>query len=163
MDTERTTPKWERYYEFRSWLADQLNAHEWKPIDLARRMNPTDPVNAASSISKWMSGKRQPDPASVRILADILGEDVDYALELAGHRPRQTAADDELAAMRRTIKATADKLPRESLRSMLTIMRALLDEETKGDKIPPSMPRRNDSAAVVAVLARGLNRAPACW
>ena len=120
--------KWDEYRPFRAWLERELAAREWKPIDLARRINPEAPANVASSISRWMLGKRQPDPVSCAMLAEILGADLDMVLELAGHRPHTAREEDELVTK---ITAGVRDLPRSQQEMIATTVRALHDELTR--------------------------------
>lgn len=120
--------KWEGYRPFRAWLERELAAREWKPIDLARRINPEAPANVASSISRWMLGKRQPDPVSCAMLSEILGVDLDMVLELAGHRPHTAREEDELVLR---IAAGLRDLPRAQQEMIDTTVRALHDELTR--------------------------------
>lgn len=115
--------RWEGFRPFRGWLENELDRRDWRPIDLARRINPEYPANVASSISKWMSGKRQPDTASCALIADILGADLDTVLELAGHKPKRQG--DELID---SIAASLRALPREQVEYIGTSVRALHDD-----------------------------------
>ena len=115
--------RWEGFKPFRGWLENELDRRDWRPIDLARRINPEYPANVASSISKWMSGKRQPDTASCAVIADILGADLDTVLELAGHKPKREG--DELID---SIAASLRALPREQVEYISTSVRALHDD-----------------------------------
>ena len=115
--------RWEAFGPFRDWLEGELRARDWKPIDLARRVNPDSPANFASSISKWTSGKRQPDTVSCAVIADILGADLDRVLELAGHKPAHNG--DELID---SIAASLRSLPRSQVEVIGTTVRALHDE-----------------------------------
>ncbi len=64
------------------WIQLQLDRREWRAADLSRRIGVPN-----GNISRWVNGRRVPDPASCDLLADVFGADVDYVLMLAGHRP----------------------------------------------------------------------------
>lgn len=117
---------------FRAWLADELDEREWRPMDLARRVQPDNPQSMASSISKWSRGIRQPDPASLERLAFVLGADPDYVLALGGHRRVSDAAplsDRE----RRTadLAAMIRDLPQSDLAPVEVLVRGLHDAAVK--------------------------------
>ena len=158
-------PKWEEYRPFREWLLTELDKREWKPIDLARRIKPEAPVDVASSISRWMRGERRPDTESCRILADVLGTDIDYVLELAGHKPPElTPEEDEVF---RSLVARVKALPPEQVALIDTAVRALHDNEMRrraetsieGDGVTPKSKKQKAAAigqSPMALIPPGL-------
>jgi transcriptional regulator with XRE-family HTH domain len=67
---------------FATWVRTQQRRREWNDADLARRLG----VNSGI-VSNWLSGKRRPNPRSCDLLADVFGADLDFVLNLVGHRP----------------------------------------------------------------------------
>lgn len=120
------------FLPFRTWLFDELDAREWRAMDLARRVQPDNPQSMASSISKWSRGLRQPDPASLERLAFVLGADPDYVLALGGHRRVSTAAP-VTERERRTadLAAMIRDLPPSDLAPVEVLVRGLHDAATK--------------------------------
>lgn len=68
--------------KFALWMNGQLRRRDWKPADLAKRLG-----MPSGTISRWLSGRRQPSTGSCDHIADVLGADPDTVLTLAGHRP----------------------------------------------------------------------------
>jgi transcriptional regulator with XRE-family HTH domain len=96
--------------QFIAWVRKQLRRRQWNDAEFARRLD-----MPSGTISRWMSGERQPNTASCDRIADIFGVDVDLVLTLAGHRPEDTRLqpDDELAelfAMLKRVRLTPDRL-----------------------------------------------------
>lgn len=149
--------RWEGYRPFRNWLQGELDKREWKMVDLARRVSPEDPAKFASTISKWMRGDRQPSPESCRVLADILGADLDYVLELAGHKParRRNERDEPIES----IAAMLRRLPREQVEMIQAAVRSLYDQYTRtrsgsaGQQRPKSGGGKNDDEEPVRLMA----------
>src|SRR5918998_2646226 len=81
---------------FATWVRGQLRRRGWNAAELARRL-----PAPSGTVSRWLSGERQPSPRSCDLLADVLGVDLDLVLTLAGHRPgpEATAPDDQRAAI----------------------------------------------------------------
>jgi transcriptional regulator with XRE-family HTH domain len=79
-----------------AWLRGQLRRRGWNAAELARRLHVP-----SGTISRWMTGERQPSSRSCDLLADVLGVDLDLVLTLAGHRPgpETSAPDDQRAAI----------------------------------------------------------------
>ena len=109
-----------------SWMRRQLSRNEWTAADLSRRVG-----MSPGRISEWLSGKRQPNPASCLRIADAFNADPDYVLALAGHRLQPAAAepDDtraELIAMLQRVQLTPDRLAglEGTLRAWIEIDRA---------------------------------------
>ena len=109
-----------------SWMRRQLARNEWTAADLSRRVG-----MSAGRISEWLSGKRQPNPASCLRIADAFNADPDYVLALAGHRlqPAEPQPDDtraELIAMLNRVQLTPDRLAglEGTLRAWLELDRA---------------------------------------
>lgn len=71
------------------WIERELRSREWRQADLARRARVS-----TTAVSDWVRGKRVPDPASCDLLADIFHANLDYVLDLAGHRPPDPRDDD---------------------------------------------------------------------
>jgi transcriptional regulator with XRE-family HTH domain len=107
-------------------ILDALAERDWKPVDLARRMRPDAVQGSASSLSKYMRGLRQPDPATCLIIAAVLGEDPDHVLRLAGHRPHRSGG----SSTRDAIYNLVDSLPEDALAPLLLMLRALQDRQT---------------------------------
>ena len=126
--------RWQGFRPFRVWLEGELTARDWRPIDLARRLNPEAPANVASSISKWMSGKRQPDTVSCAAIADVLGVDLDMVLALAEHKP--ASVGDPLID---SIAASLRALPRAQVEMISTSVRALHDQLVRHRSDAPSV------------------------
>ena len=98
--------------------------------ELARRLQVP-----SGTISRWMTGERQPSPRSCDLLADVLGVDLNLVLALAGHRPgpEVTAPDDQRAAiiaLLERINLTPDRAA--GLQGTLTSWLELDREERRG-------------------------------
>lgn len=141
--------RWQGYRPFRVWLEGELTARDWRPIDLARRLNPEAPANVASSISKWMSGKRQPDTVSCAAIADVLGVDLDMVLSLAEHKPASASVGDPLID---SIAASLRALPRAQVEMISTSVRALHDQIVRHRSDAPSVD--GDGSGQVAAPAK---------
>jgi transcriptional regulator with XRE-family HTH domain len=87
--------RWQ-HERFVEWLRGQLRRRGWNAAELARRLQVP-----SGTISRWMTGERQPSSRSCDLLADVLGVDLDFVLTLAGHRPgpEATGPDDQRAAI----------------------------------------------------------------
>lgn len=112
---------------FRAWLLDELDRRRWRPMDLARLMQPDNPQSMASSISKWSRGIRQPDPASLERLAYVLGADLDYVLALGGHRRSTERPVSERERRAADIAAMVRELPPGDLAPVEVLVRGLHD------------------------------------
>src|SRR5919112_753126 len=73
--------RWQ-HERFVEWLRGQLRRRGWNAAELGRRLQVP-----SGTISRWMTGERQPSSRSCDLLADVLGVDLDLVLTLAGHRP----------------------------------------------------------------------------
>lgn len=73
---------------FASWFASELQLRDWTAADFARAANIQPGV-----VSHWMWGKRRPNPESADLIADVLGVDLDFILNLLGHRPMSERVD----------------------------------------------------------------------
>ena len=98
-----------RHERFVEWLRGQLRRRGWNAAELARRLQVP-----SGTISRWMTGERQPSSRSCDLLADVLGVDLDLVLTLAGHRPgpESIAPDDQRAtiiALLERINLTPDR------------------------------------------------------
>jgi transcriptional regulator with XRE-family HTH domain len=96
---------------FHAWLRRQLQRRDWSQADLARRMNA-----ATGAVSNWVRGERIPNPQSCERLADVLGEDPDFVLTLAGHRPPDPSDDDPRIGQLVTL---ARKMPSHELDELI--------------------------------------------
>ena len=85
-----------QHERFVEWLRTQLRRRGWNAAELARRLRVP-----SGTISRWMTGERQPSSRSCDLLADVLDVDLDLVLTLAGHRPGPEAPepDDQRAAI----------------------------------------------------------------
>jgi transcriptional regulator with XRE-family HTH domain len=124
---EATSWRHERFVE---WLRRQLQRRGWKAAELARRLH-----MPSGTISRWMTGERQPSSRSCDLLADVLGVDLDLVLTLAGHRPgpEDLAPDDQRAtiiALLERINLTPDRAA--GLQGTLTSWLELDREERRG-------------------------------
>ncbi len=98
-----------QHERFVRWLRGQLRRRGWNAAELARRLHVP-----SGTISRWMTGERQPSSRSCDLLADVLGVDLDLVLTLAGHRPgpEDPAPDDQRAdiiALLERINLTPDR------------------------------------------------------
>jgi transcriptional regulator with XRE-family HTH domain len=123
---EATRWQHERFVE---WLRMQLR-RGWNAAELARRLQVP-----SGTISRWMTGERQPSSRSCDLLADVLGVDLDLVLTLAGHRPgpESAAPDDQRAAiiaLLERINLTPDRAA--GLQGTLTSWLELDREERRG-------------------------------
>jgi transcriptional regulator with XRE-family HTH domain len=109
---------------FREWLYEELHQRRWRAVDLARRLEVP-----SGTVSRWLSGERQPSPRSCEILANILGVDADFVLTLARHRPaaRSLAADDPRQRIIELIERI-DLSPSQAA-GLEAMLRAWLDEQ----------------------------------
>lgn len=123
-------PKWENAPKFRAWLLDELDDREWRPVDLARKMQPDNPASMASSISKWLRGIRQPDPSSIDRMCEVLGCDTDYVLILAGHRA-PVSSRLEQDERRSHVAAMIADMSAEDFQAIETIVRAFHDKQLR--------------------------------
>ena len=107
----------------------QLRRRGWNAAELARRLQVP-----SGTISRWMTGERQPSSRSCDLLADVLGVDLDLVLTLAGHRPdRDRRPDDQRAAiiaLLERITLTPDRAA--GLQGTLTSWLELDREERRG-------------------------------
>jgi transcriptional regulator with XRE-family HTH domain len=119
-----------RHERFVEWLRAQLRRRGWNAAELARRLHVP-----SGTISRWMTGERQPSSRSCDLLADVLGADLDFVLTLAGHRPgpELDAPDDQratLIALLERINLTPDRAA--GLQGTLTSWLELDREERRG-------------------------------
>src|ERR687898_1191527 len=120
-----------RHERFVEWLRGQLRRRGWNAAELARRLHVP-----SGTISRWMTGERQPSSHSCDLLADVLGVDLDLVLTLAGHRPgpETIAPDDQRAAiiaLLERINLTPDRAA--GLQGTLTSWLELDREERRGE------------------------------
>lgn len=66
---------------FPLWLRQELDDREWTPMEFSRRLGV-----GHGTISMWLSGKRHPNPKSIKLVADALVIDEDVAMIAAGHK-----------------------------------------------------------------------------
>jgi transcriptional regulator with XRE-family HTH domain len=110
--------------QFREWLQEELHQRRWRAVDLARRLEVPN-----GTISRWLSGERQPSPRYCEMLADVLGVDADYVLTLARHRlPSVAIAPDD---PRQRIIALVERinLTPSQAAGLEGMLRAWLDEQ----------------------------------
>src|SRR4026209_2570890 len=90
---EATSWRHERFVE---WLRGQLRRRGWNAAELARRLKVP-----SGTISRWMTGERQPSSHSCDLLAAVLAVAPHLVLTLAGHRPELeiSGPDDQRAAI----------------------------------------------------------------
>lgn len=69
---------------FGHWLKQEFARREWRPGDLARCIEASDPTR---TVSHRANNIRIPSCAAVGRIATASGADVDYLLTVAGHRP----------------------------------------------------------------------------
>ena len=69
--------------EFSRWLRGQMDRREWGVTRMARELGVNHGI-----VSQWLSGDRNPSPASLDLIADKLVANYDELLTLAGHRPK---------------------------------------------------------------------------
>jgi transcriptional regulator with XRE-family HTH domain len=74
--------------DFRRWFAEQLRRRGWNQADFVRESG-----FATGTVSRWINGSRLPDPASIDLIADVLGADVKTVMVLAGHLPKEGPID----------------------------------------------------------------------
>lgn len=118
---------------FRDWFDDELQRREWRMIDFARRLHPDAPMNGASIVSKWRSGKRQPDSRSCEAIADVFGVALDDVLAAAGHKPRGPVALDGEGELRARIHATIDRMRGPGLRAMSAMVETLYEQDIRAE------------------------------
>ena len=119
-----------RHERFVEWLRGQLRRRGWNAAELARRLHVP-----SGTISRWMTGERQPSSRSCDLLADVLGVDLDLVLTLAGHRPgpeapRRTTSAPTIIALLERINLTPDRAA--GLLGTLTSWLELDREERRG-------------------------------
>jgi transcriptional regulator with XRE-family HTH domain len=110
--------------QFREWLQEELHQRRWRAVDLARRLEVPN-----GTISRWLSGERQPSPRYCEMLADTLGVDADFVLTLARHRlPSAAIAPDD---PRQRIIALVERinLTPSQAAGLEGMLRAWLDEQ----------------------------------
>jgi len=96
---------------FGIWLLDQLQDAEppWSYRAFAAKVG----VHA-STVGHWISGRALPESQHAIAVADAIGADRDWVLELAGHRPRvdvdQIIADRGLAWAKRSERFTSAEI-----------------------------------------------------
>lgn len=92
---------------FTAWMRREMRRREWIAADVARAMD----INPGQ-ISQWLNGKKQPSTHNARRLADLFAVDADTMLALTGHRPDDTAPDDEterLVSLLRRVDLVKDR------------------------------------------------------
>lgn len=67
---------------FSDWLRTAMKMERWNRAETAAQLG-IDP----STVSRWLKGERIPSPEMCDRVADIFGVDLDFVLNLAGHRP----------------------------------------------------------------------------
>jgi transcriptional regulator with XRE-family HTH domain len=115
---------------FAAWLRGQLRRRGWTAAELARRLQVP-----SGTISRWLTGQRQPSSRSCDRLADVLGVDLDLVLSLAGHRPATGPSEPDdpraaLIALLERIELTPDRAA--GLHGTLTSWLELDREQRRG-------------------------------
>jgi transcriptional regulator with XRE-family HTH domain len=67
---------------FSAWLRNAMREERWNRAETAEQLG-VDP----STVSRWLKGERIPSPELCDRIADVFAVDLDYILNLAGHRP----------------------------------------------------------------------------
>jgi len=108
---------------FADWFSGQLKRRGWSAADFHRRADVPRPT-----VYTWVKGTRLPDPASVDVIADVFGLNVDDVLAIAGHRPHvdPIPPDDP----RRELVAIAERLDRRKVDMAIRVLRALDESQT---------------------------------
>ena len=120
---------------FREWLQNQLTQREWRAAELARRLGVP-----SGTVSRWLSGERQPTPRSCDRLAAILGIDADLVLSLGGHRPgAQPIPPNDPRERIITLLQRLELTPSQAA-GLEAMLRAWLDEQHAA---PPARSRRS--------------------
>jgi transcriptional regulator with XRE-family HTH domain len=96
--------------QFIAWVRQQLRRRHWNDAEFARQLG-----MPSGTISRWLTGERQPKTSSCDLIADVFGVDVDLVLTLAGHRPAPLSLqpDDplmQLFALLKRATLTPDRL-----------------------------------------------------
>jgi transcriptional regulator with XRE-family HTH domain len=74
---------------FRAWLQDEMDKRRWSESELARQTGILPSV-----INRWKRGEYGPNANSCVKIANALGVDPQFVMELAGHEPRQRVPED---------------------------------------------------------------------
>jgi transcriptional regulator with XRE-family HTH domain len=69
---------------FRAWLRDEMEKRRWNESELGRQTGILPSV-----INRWGRGEYGPNANSCVKIANALGVDPQFVMELAGHKPRQ--------------------------------------------------------------------------
>jgi transcriptional regulator with XRE-family HTH domain len=109
------------------FLKTELRARDWSMTDLARKAGCSKQI-----VSQWLaedeSLRIKPSPASCKKIAEALGLDLDYVLDLAGHRnprdldPAHDMVDPGLARL----LASWPKLPEGRKEAILALASAVI-------------------------------------
>lgn len=108
------------------WIESELRRREWRQADLARRAG-----ISTTAISNWISGQRVPDPQMCDVLADVFRVDLDFVLELAGHRPRGIGADPNSSVARITAMVARVKWNQDREAAVEGILAGYLERDRK--------------------------------
>lgn len=79
----------DRKARFSAWLRDAMAREDLQQADLARLVGVTTGI-----VSRWYNGHTLPSSANAIRIAKALGEERDYVLDLAGHRPLPSSTTD---------------------------------------------------------------------
>lgn len=105
---------------FGKWLLNELDARRWSMRELARQTGVSE-----STISRIVSGKRNPSSALCRRMAQVLRVPPELVFREAGLLPDYT---DESPRTKEALYLFRE-LPEDERRRILLIMRTLLEEQ----------------------------------
>jgi len=96
--------------DFGAWLLDQLESRHWSQADMARRTGLSRTV-----ISFFISGKRNPEAASLTAIADALDLPREHVLKVAGvlQEANEVVMSDDAAEMLQLFVTLSSKDRRE--------------------------------------------------
>jgi transcriptional regulator with XRE-family HTH domain len=105
---------------FGRWLLEELDTRRWSMRELARQTEVSE-----STISRIVSGKRNPSSALCRRIAEVLRVPPERVFREAGLLPDYT----EDSPRTREALYLFQKLPEDERQRILLIMRTLLEEQ----------------------------------
>lgn len=113
-----------------AWVNQQLTRKGWRPADAARAFGVDD-----SMISKWRRGKQDPDPKSLRRIAEALDEPILTVLVAAGYLTAEEAGQVPPAEVNPADLNTMDLL--EEIRTRIASHLDALDPPPPGRNSQP--------------------------
>ncbi len=105
---------------FGKWLLKELDTRRWSMREFARRTGVSE-----STISRIVSGKRNPSSSLCRKMAEVLRVPPERVFREAGLLPDYTEDSPKMKEALYLFR----KLPEDERRRILLIMRTLLDEQ----------------------------------